>query len=103
MDMITVVNGAGVLAPETVAKIAEYEKAKKEIEAKDKALRDAIKAEMEALNLVKIENEDISISYTAPHTSLRLDTGRLKKEKPDVYDDFLKVSPVGSSIKITLR
>lgn len=103
MDNIIVVGNEGILAQDVAKKIAEYERTMKELEEKEKALKDAIKEEMEAKGIVKVENEDLAITYIAPTDRITFDSTRFKKEQPDVYDEYLKVSPVKSSIRIKVK
>lgn len=44
-----------------------------------------------------------NISYVEASTRTGLDTARLKAELPDVYEEYLKVTNVSSTIKITKR
>jgi len=66
----------------------------------DTALRAAIKEAMEDNNIKKFESDSLVITYVAPTVRKGLDTARLKAEAPDVYDEYLKESPVSSSIRI---
>lgn len=69
-------------------KIADAELRKKEAEKEIEAIRAEIIGEAENLS---IDNELYKISYTAV-TSSRIDTKRLKEEKPKIYADYLKES-----------
>lgn len=102
-DLIVLKNGAGALAPETVKKIAEYERRMKELKEQEEALKTAIKEEMEAKNLIKLENEELVISYVAETDRISFDSKRFEKDHPEMYDEYLKVSKVKSSIRIKLR
>ena len=102
-DLIVLKNGAGALAPETVTKIAEYERRMKELKEQEEALNTAIKEEMEAKNLIKLENEELVISYVAETDRISFDSKRFEKDHPEMYDEYLKISKVKSSIRIKLR
>ena len=106
MGMLSVIdekNQVGALAAETVAQVAAIKRRMKELKEKEDQLNKAIKEEMEALGLVKVENDEMTITYVAATTSLRFDSKRFKEEHPDEYDEYLMVSPVSSSIRVKLR
>lgn len=102
-DLIVLKNGAGALAPETVAKIAEYERRMKELKEQEEILKEAIKEEMEAKSLIKLENEELIISYIAASDRITFDSKRFEIDHPEMYDEYLKVSKVRPSIRIKLR
>ena len=102
-DLIVLKNGEGALAPETVSKIADYERRMKELKEQEEALKEAIKEEMEAKNLIRLENEELVISYIAANDRISFDSKRFEKDHPEMYDEYLKVSKVRPSIRIKLR
>ena len=53
----------------------------------------------EDVNEVKALLAEYGVTYVAATTKSSLDTSRLKKEAPEVYKDFLKVSTVKHSIR----
>ena len=53
----------------------------------------------EDVNEVKSLFAGYDVTYVAATTKSSLDTSRLKKEAPEVYKDFLKVSTVKHSIR----
>ena len=103
MDMITVMGEDALLDPETNARIAEYEKRMKELKEQEEKLKAAIKEEMERKGLKKIETEEIVITYIAPTDRESFDSKAFRKKNPDLYDKFVSITTVGSSIKIKLR
>ena len=103
MDNIITLGNESILAEGVSKKIAEYEKALKELKEKEELLKESIKSEMEEKGIIKIENEDLSISYIAPTDRITFDSTRFKKENPKIYDEYLKISPVKSSIRIKVK
>ena len=92
-----------VLTSDTSKKIAEIEIKMKALKAKEEELKQMILKEMEEKNLLKLDAEELSISYIAPSERETFDSKALKEELPDVYDIYIKFSPVKSSIRIKLK
>ena len=72
----------------------------KEIETKRKELLEGILKEMEKANVDKWETEKIRLTRRKATTSERFDSKAFKEFNPDLYQQFMKVSPVKSSITL---
>ena len=92
-----------MLTSDVSKKIAEIEIKMKELKSKEEELKQMILKEMEEKNLLKLDAEELSISYIAPSERETFDSKALKEELPDVYDNYIKFSPVKSSIRIKLK
>lgn len=103
MELITLNNNTAMLNPETAEKIAEFERVAKEVKAKEDELKALILAEMESKGIIKLETEALSITYVAPSERETLDSKVLRDELPDIYDNYVKFTPVKSSIRVRLR
>lgn len=103
MELITLNNNTAMLNPETAEKIAEFERVAKEVKAKEDELKALILAEMESKGIIKLETEALSITYVAPSERETLDSKVLMDELPDIYDNYVKFTPVKSSIRVRLR
>ena len=101
-DLIKIENGTSLLNVEVSKMIAEFERQAKFIKEQEDALKEAIKAEMEAKGILKVEADGITISYVAPTTRETFDSKKFKEDLPDVYDEYVKLSSVKSSIRIKL-
>ena len=73
------------------------------IEEKEKALKQAILEEMEAKNILKIENDDLVLNYIAPTDRETFDSKSFKEDHQDMYDEYIKMTPVKSSVRIKLK
>lgn len=100
MGLIKFVNGNSILDIETSNKIAEFERQIKVIKEQEETLKETIKNEMEAKGILKVEADGITITYIAPTQRETFDTKAFKKDNPEMYDDYVKFSPVKSSIRI---
>lgn len=96
MDLITLNNDVAILDVETAGKIAEFEKMAKDIKAKEDELKKAILEEMESKGIIKLDTDVLSITYVAPTERESLDGKTLREELPDIYDAYVKISPVKS-------
>lgn len=71
-------------------------------EAKKQLKEDLLKA-METHGVKKWDNEVMIVTYTAPTTRTSIDSAKLKKELPEVFNEYSKTSNVKSSIRIKLK
>ena len=102
-ELITVSNGVALLDAQTAAKIADFERKIKELKEAEDALKAAILEEMEEKGILSIKTEDMTVSYVASYDRESLDTKRLKEEKPEIFDEYVKFSTVKPTVKIKLR
>lgn len=103
MDLIKMENNAPVLDREIAYQIAEFERQAKFIEEQEKRLKSAILNEMEAKGIIKIETDSILISYVAPTDREKFDSKGFKSDHPELYDEYVSMSPVKSSIRIKVK
>ncbi len=103
MELLTIKNGSVLLDPSASYSIAEYERAMKVLKFKEDELKEKIRAEMEAKGIVKVETDDLVINYIAPTERESFDSKSFRKEYPDIYDEFVKFTPVKSSIRLKVK
>lgn len=87
---------------------AEKEVARLEMEAKaikerQDALRDGLKRMMEEHHVKSYKGAYIEFTYVDEYERESVDTARLKKERPDVYSEFRKISRVKSTIQMKVK
>lgn len=102
-ELITMQNGVAVLTADTAQKIADFEKIVADIKAKEEALKKAILEEMEAKRVVKLETDNLVLTYVAPTTRETLDSKTLRAELPTIYDQYCKVSTVKASVRVKVK
>ena len=102
-ELIVIKDGEAVLRAEISSQIAEWERMVKSIEEQEKALRKAICAEMEDKGIIQIKTDELIISYVAPSDRERFDSKTFREENPLIYDEYVTMSPVKSSIRIKVR
>ena len=103
MELIVRDGNAAILNPAISAQIAEFERAVKEIKEREEELKARILAEMERNNIIKLDTPEVSISYVAEFDRETLDTKSLRKEHPDLYDSYVRISTVKPSIRIKIK
>ena len=91
------------LSQETSRKLAEFERMAKDIKEKEDKIKAVILKEMEEAGVVKIETEELSISYIAPTTRESFDSKKLRADNPDIYDEYVKISTVKASIRLKVK
>ena len=101
-ELVKIENNEIVIAKEIVDKIKDFKKAKEEMDLMEKELKQQLKDQMEKLGVKKFIINGLSATLKDATTRKSLDTTRLKNECPDIYEEYLKESPVASSITLTV-
>lgn len=102
-ELIKVENGMTILDMEAQRQIVMFELQMKAIKAKEDELRRRIIEEMEAKRIIKLESEDLSITYKAAYDREKFSAKRLKQDHPDLYDEYVTITTVKPSILIKVR
>ena len=58
---------------------------------------------MEANNVLKIDNDNLTITYIAPTERETFDSKTFREEHEDLYDAYVKFNPVKSSVRIKVK
>ena len=83
--------------------ISIISKKKKELEENEKEVRKALEAAMAQFGIKSFENDILKVVYVAPTTKTTIDSKALKKDKPDIYEQYTKTSNVKASVRITVK
>lgn len=83
--------------------LIQFKQTIEEIEKKAKEMEEQIKSAMEQNGIVKIETDSIIINYIAPTDRETFDTKKFKTDNPDIYDEYVKITPVKASVRIKLK
>lgn len=73
------------------------------LEEVKKQIKEDLLAAMEKHGVKKWDNEVMMITYTAPTIRTSIDGTKLKKDLPEVFNEYSKTSNVKSSIRIKLK
>ena len=102
-SLITYENGNAILNAKTASEIAVFEGLIKDIKEKEEALKQAILDEMEEKSIIRIDTGDLLISYVAASDREVFDTKQFRADHANLYDEYVKMQPVKSSIRIKVR
>ena len=102
-ELIKVESGTAILDAESVRKIAEFEDAMKKLKQEEDKLKKDILAEMEEKGILKIENDTMTISYIGATGRETFNSKKFRSDNPDLYDEYVTISPVKSSIRIKVK
>lgn len=83
--------------------IAELDRMKKQLEVKDKAVRQELQEAMDKYGIKKFENDILKVTYVEPTTRTSIDSARLKKELPAIAEKYIKTSHVKGSVRIEVK
>jgi predicted phage-related endonuclease len=89
--------------PETIQKITTLIQMKKQLDEQEKELKQKLVEAMETYNIKIFENDQIKMTYVAPTTRSTIDSTRLKKDHPDLAEQYSKTSNVSASVRVTVK
>lgn len=86
-----------------ISELRLIDEEEKELKEKKEKIREILLKEMEDKNILKLESENISITYKAPTERETFRTKDFKKDLPDLYDTYVEFTPVKSSLVIKIK
>lgn len=101
--LIRMEDNNAVLMHSASVMLAEFERQAEQIKAKQKELKDRILAEMEEHGLLKIETDELTINYVAPYSKESFDSKAFRKDNPELYDEYVKISTVSASVRMKVK
>lgn len=103
MELIKVKEGKALLNISTSMQLYEFEKAMKELKEQEDEIKASILQEMEEKNIKSIDCDELLISYIAPSDRESFDSKKFREDHNDLYDEYVKFTPVKSSVRIKLK
>lgn len=91
------------LADIIISELKMIDEEKKELKRKEDVIREILLKEMEDKGIIKISDENISITYKAPTEKETFRTAMFKKDLPDLYDTYVEFTPVKGSLVIKIK
>ena len=88
---------------EAEQKIKDFDLLKKEVEKQAELLKQQLIDTMREQGIKSFENDNMKITYVEPITRETIDSTRLKKEMPEIAEQYKKISNVKDSVRITLK
>ena len=89
--------------PDTIQQITNLIQMKKNLDEQEKQLKQKLVEAMEAYGVKSFENDQIKMTYVAPTTRSTIDSTRLKKDHPDIAEQYSKTSNVSASVRVTVK
>ena len=86
-----------------ISELRLIDEEEKELKEKKEKIREILLKEMEDKGIIKISDENISITYKAPTEKETFRTKDFKKDLPDLYDTYVEFTPVKSSLLIKIK
>jgi hypothetical protein len=102
-DLITITNGIAVLDSDIASRIADFERKLKDIKEAEDKLKQGVLEEMQEKGILKIETEEMTISYIAPTDRETFDSKRFRADHEDLFDEYVRMSPVKASVRIKVK
>lgn len=102
-ELVKVENGNVALVEDAVRTIVEIENQMKELKQKQDDYKAILLETMEANNVLKFDTPEVLINYIAQTERETFDSKVFKEEHPEMYDDYVKMTPVKSSIRIKVK
>lgn len=85
-----------------IQQMKEYQIEKIKFEMKEKAFKEELLEAMEKYGITSWKMDGVEIVYRSPSTRKTIDSARLKKELPDIAEEYSKTSDAKSSISISI-
>ena len=86
-----------------ISELRLIDEEEKELKEKKEKIREILLKEMEDKNILKLENENISITRKEPTERETFRTKDFKKDLPDLYDAYVEFTPVKGSLVIKVK
>ena len=103
MELIKIENGLTTLDLKASMELKIIADKIKKLKKQEDKIKKAILEEMESKNILKIDTEEVSISYIASSDRETFDTKNFREKHSDLYDEFIKFTPVKSSIRVKVK
>ena len=103
-DLIRVDEGQLIVAKQMQQQLIDFEKTRKEIEKKEKELKQKLYDVMKENGITKFESNDKKIMITLGEDGVTetLDKDALYLKYPDIYREFMKETPRKGALRITM-
>lgn len=89
--------------PDVLQAITDITVQKKKLDEQEKVMKQKLLQAMEEYGVKSFENAKVKFMYVAPTTRTSIDSAKLKKEHPDIAEQYSKTSNVSASVRITVK
>lgn len=103
MELVKIENNDIQISSDFINQYRNFQKLKLEMDLMEKQVKEELKEAMENIGKDKLLLDGFSATIKAPYERKSIDSARLKKELPDIAEEFTKITKVGSSIAIAIE
>jgi len=104
MDNIIIrTNGQLSLDTKIASELAVITETKKALADREAEIKDALIKEMAEKGILSLDSEAFRVTYIPPTERETFDSKAFKKAHSDLYDEYVKMSPVKASVRVTVR
>lgn len=103
MELIKVENELVLASDELIAEVLEVKLLEERLKAKKDNLTLSLMEEMQDKGIMKIETDDVVISYIAESERETFDSKKFREDYPDMYDEYVKFTTVKPSVRIKTK
>lgn len=103
MELIKVENELVLASDELIAEVLEVKLLEERLKAKKDNLTLSLMEEMQDKGIMKIETDDVVISYIAESERETFDSKKFREDYPDMYDEYVKFTTVKPSVRIKAK
>lgn len=103
MELVKIEKNDIKISEDFIKQYREFQKLKLNMELMEKQVKEELKEAMDTLGKGKLILDGFSAIIKAPYERTTIDTARLKKELPDIAEEYTKTTTVASSITITVE
>ena len=96
-------NGCSEFNADLEHQVIQYLKNTRTAKDRYNKVRRAIKKEMITNDLKSIESEYLSLAYSPKSYRVTFDVNRFREDYPELYEEYMRTTPVKDSVKIVLK
>ena len=87
----------------SLERLAEVTRLQNSLKEESEKLKGDIARQMVKSDEKKLESDHLTVTYIAPTTKTTFDSKEFKLQHPKMYKNFLKISTVSESLRVTLK
>ena len=96
-------NGTVIMLQDFSEEVARVKNQLKALKDLDQKYNDMIREAMEQYGVVKIETENLNVTYVQPTEKETFDSKAFKEDFPELYDEYVKMTPVKASLRVKVN
>lgn len=104
-ELLKIEDNKIVVAEKVIKDINKFQKIKLKMDLMQEELKENLKTAMEQIGADKYISPDgtIVVNYFPERTSKKFDSTKLKKDNPELYEEYLKDTTTKAYVKLTVK